>query len=638
MNLEVPTWARNAFRRGLAPEPELTVSEWADAHRILTGRSSAEPGPWRTLRFPYTREIMDALSVYSPVQRVALMGGRQVAKSEIGLNWIGYVMHHAPGPMLFVEPSVDMAKKTSRQRIAPMVEETPALRDRLVRATSKNPGNNMFVREFPGGILMLTGSNSSAALRSTPIRYLFANEADEYPDAVETKGSALSIAEACTNNFPNRKIYITGNPGTRGASRIEREYQRGDQRRYFIPCPTCGHMDYLTWSGFEDFVTQRGAGHHRIAWNEGEPRSAHMVCSKCGGKAREGDKEYMLPRGEWRATAQAEDPWTRSYHLSSLYSPFGFKSWGDCAVEFSAKKDDPTELRAFVNEVLGETWEERAEKVDADILAARGEVYAAQVPEGVGVLVASLDVQGDRLEVLVKGYGDAEESWFIEWEQFLGDPAQDEVWLEADRYLVSSFVHQSGMPLYVECATVDSGGHHTDEVYRFCKMHQRRRVAPGWSQQVVAVKGGSEVKLPLVGRPSKHNRYKVPLYVLCTDTGKGTVQARLRLQSPGPGFIHLPEGLDPEFCAQLASEKAIWHYVRGHKGRTWKKLRERNEAFDLEVYALAALKIMGEPFIRGLGARAHEWAAWTKPEAPPAATVPNIPRRQARGWVQGWRK
>lgn len=639
MTIEIPAWAVDAFRRGLKPEPQLTVSEWADDHRILTGRSSAEPGPWRTSRFPYSREIMDALSVYSPVQRVALMGGRQVAKSEIGLNWIGYVMHHAPGPMLFVEPSVDMAKKTSRQRIAPMVDETPVLRDRIVRATSKNPGNNMFVREFPGGILMLTGSNSSAALRSTPIRYLFANEADEYPDAVETKGSALSIAEACTNNFPNRKIYITGNPGTRGASRIEREYQRGDQRRYFIPCPSCGHMDYLTWTGFEDFVTQRGAGHHRIDWDEGQPRTARMVCSACGKSALEHQKGWMFERGEWRPTAENDDPLTRSYHLSSLYSPFGFKSWADCATEFLAKKDDPTELRAFVNEVLGETWEERAEKVDAELLAARGERYAAQVPDGVGVLVAAVDVQGDRLEVLVQGYGAQEESWFIEWEAFLGDPAQGEVWLEADKYLASGFSHQSGMPLRIECVAVDSGGHHTDEVYRFCNVRQRRRVAPGWSQQVYAVKGGTEVRQPLVGRPSRHNRYRTPLYVLCTDTGKGTILARLRLQAPGPGYIHLPEGLDPEFCAQLTAEKAVWRYSRGHKGRVWQKTRERNEAFDLEVYALAALKILGEPFIRSLGERAQKWAAW-RGAAPEPKLEPkqNLPQRPARSWVQGWRK
>ena len=481
MTLAAPDYGA-AYREGLRPEPELTVSEWADANRILTGRSSAEPGPWRTARFPFTREIMDALSVYSPVRRVVIMGGRQIAKSEVGLNWIGYVMHHAPGPMLLVEPSLDMAKKTSRQRLAPMIEDTPALRSRVTVATARAAGNNMFVKEFPGGILMLTGSNSSAALRSTPIRYLFANEADEYPDAVEDKGSALSIAEACTNNFPNRKILITGNPGIRGASRIEREFMRGDQRRYFIPCPRCGVFDFLTWNGYRDHVAQADAGHHRIAWDEGEPKTAHMVCGGCGGKVVEHKKEWMFPRGEWKALAEGDGD-TVSYHLSSLYSPFGFKTWAECAVEFLAKKDDPSELRSFVNEVLGETWEERAERVEPGTLAARLERYAAQVPEGAGVLVAAVDVQGDRLEVVVKGFGAGEESWLIEWEAFLGDPARPDVWLNCDRYLTQDFTHQSGRLLKIECVTVDSGGHHTDDVYKFCRARTRRALGP-WTQHM----------------------------------------------------------------------------------------------------------------------------------------------------------
>lgn len=636
-----------AWRAGLAPEPMLTVSEWAEAHRVLTGRSSAEPGPWRTARFPFAREIMDRLSVYDETRRIVLMGGRQLAKSEIGLNWIGYVIHHAPGPMLLVEPSVDMAKKTSRQRITPMIEETPALHDRIPVAHARAAGNNIFIKEFPGGMLMLTGSNSSAALRSTPIRYLFANEADEYPDTVEDKGSALSIAEACTNNFPNRKVYITGNPGVRGVSRIEYEFLAGDQRRYFIPCPRCGVFDFLTWNGFQDYVAQAGAGHHRIAWDEDEPRTAHMVCGACGGKVLEHEKEWMLPRGEWKPTAEGDGE-TVSYQISSLYSPFGFKSWADCATEFKKKHLDPSELRSFVNEVLGETWEERSEKVDVDTLMARQERYVGQVPEGVGVLVASVDVQGDRLEVIVKGYGAAEESWLIEWEAFPGDPARQDVWFAVDRYLTGTFTHASGRLLGVECVTVDSGGHHTDEVYRFCKPRQRRTLGKAptrWVQHLYAVKGGSETKAPLVGRPSRHNRYRTALYVLCTDTGKGTLMARLRIPTPGPGYVHLPAGLDPEYCEQLTAERAVWRYSRGQKGRVWQKQRDRNEALDLEVYALAALKILGEPFIRTLGERAQSLARPVEGGAPAAAPAPAgimapraLRRRKPTSWVDSWRK
>lgn len=648
---------RRAFARGLEPEPEYTVSEWADRHRVLTARSSAEPGDWRTDRFPFSREVMDSLSAASPVRRIVFMGGRQISKSEVGLNWIGYVMHHAPGPMLFVEPSVDMAKKTSRQRIAPMIEETPVLRERVPAKRSRDAGNTMFSIEFPGGILMLTGSNSSAALRSTPIRYLFANEADEYSDRVEDKGSALSIAEQCTNNFPNRKIYITGNPGVRGHSRIEKEFYAGDQRRYFIPCPHCGEMDFLTWNGFRDYVTNADGGHHRIGWEEGKPRTACMVCGKCGAKAFEHEKTWILAQGEWRPTLDAAgqpvgDGETRSYHLSSLYSPFGFKSWADCAVEFLKKKNDPVELRSFVNETLGDTFEEESEKVEAHDLMKPGrqERYLARVPEGVGVLVAAIDVQGDRLECKVKGYGAGEESWLIEWTSFLGDPAQPDVWAQADRYVAQEFAHQSGQKVRIEVVTIDSGGHHTDEVYRFCATRRKRRLGR-FTQFVRAVKGGHERKLPLVGRPTRHNRYGIPLYVLCTDTGKGAIMARLRLASPGPGYMHFPEGLELEYFEQLTAEKGVWKYVNGATVRVWISQRRENHAFDLEVYCLAALKIKGEQFSKGLGERAQQWARKVEGATPGPSPVepagesqpeqPFVPaqvrRPRRKGWMD-WRR
>jgi phage terminase large subunit GpA-like protein len=276
------------------------------------------------------------------------------------------------------------------------------------------------------------------------------------------------------------------------------------------------------------------------------------------------------------------------------------------------------------------------------------------VPSGVGVLVAAVDVQGDRLEAIVKGYGEAEESWLIEWEAFLGDPAQDAVWLALDKYLCGTFTTAGVRAVGIECVTIDSGGHHTDEVYRFCRTRTRRKLAAGntaWTQHLFAVKGGAETKLPLVGRPSRHNRYRTPLYVLCTDTGKGTILARLRIPAAGPGYIHLPNGLDREYCEQLVSEKAIWRYSKGHTGRIWKKQRDRNEAFDLEVYALAALKILGEPFIRGLGDRAQVWARRRGEAAPPPAPEPQEPatggvrapqnlyrRPRPGGWLNAWRK
>ena len=342
----------------------------------------------------------------------------------------------------------------------------------------------------------------------------------------------------------------------------------------------------------------------------------------------------MLERGEWRATAEGESR-TVGFHVSALYSPLGWKSWGKCATEFVAAKEDPFRLKTWVNTVLGECWEERGDSVSAGDLASRRERFAAEVPTGVGVLVAAVDVQGDRLEVAVKGYGAGEESWLIAFTQIHGDPARESVWLELDQFLAQEFEHESGQKLKVETTVVDSGGAHTEHVYRYTSARYGRRV--------FTVKGGNVAGRPLVERPSMHNRYRVPLFVLCVDTGKDVVLSRLRIASPGPGYVHLPEWADEEYLAQLTAEKAIRKYVKGRGAvRQWVKLRERNEALDLEVYALAALYIGGPALLRDLAGRAAKFArpaeAKREGEGPPSTPVrpPLGLRPRRRSWALNW--
>jgi phage terminase large subunit GpA-like protein len=339
----------------------------------------------------------------------------------------------------------------------------------------------------------------------------------------------------------------------------------------------------------------------------------------------------MLERGKWRPTVLGEVN-AVGFHLSALYSPLGWKSWAECAAEFLIAKDDPFKLKTWVNTVLGETWEERGDSVQAGSLATRLERYPAEVPTGVGALVAAVDVQGDRLEAAVKGYGAGEESWLIAFTQIHGDPALETVWGELDQFLAQEFQHQSGQKLRVGITVVDSGGAHTEHVYRYAQSRYGRRVFP--------VKGGSLTGRPLVERPSVHNRYRVPLFVLCVDTGKDVVLSRLRISSPGPGFVHLPEWADEEYLAQLTAEKAIRKYVRGRGAvREWVKLRERNEALDLEVYALAALYIQGRAFIQSLTNLASQLARpaiqgeVANEERPPHRPLLRPPKS---GWVNRW--
>ncbi|SFC88022.1 Phage terminase large subunit (GpA) [Tropicimonas isoalkanivorans] len=249
-----------SWRRGMRPDPDLTVSEWADRHRWLSSRASAEPGRYRTDRTPYLREIMDALSPKHPAQRISFMKAAQVGATEAGNNWAGFVIHHAPGPMLAVLPTVEMAKRASRGRLDPLIAESPVLRERVTPARSREAGNSMLSKEFPGGILVLTGANSSTGLRSMPARYIFLDEVDTYPASADEEGDPITLTEARTTTFAHRrKVFKVSTPTIRGLSRIEREYEASDQRRFFVPCPHCGHMQ---WLQFE-----------RLRWEKGRPET-----------------------------------------------------------------------------------------------------------------------------------------------------------------------------------------------------------------------------------------------------------------------------------------------------------------------------------------------------------------------------
>jgi phage terminase large subunit GpA-like protein len=462
-----------------------------------------------------------------------------------------------------------------------------------------------------------------------PIRYVFCDEIDEFPGDVEGQGDPIYLAEKRTTTFARRKVFLVSTPTIKGLSRIEREFLASDQRRYYVPCPFCGNFDWIRWEN--------------IRWDENQPKTAALACLNCGSLIDEHHKTTMLAKGEWRPTAESSSG-TVGFHLSSLYSPLGWKSWSSCVEEFLQSKSEPVKLKTWINTVLGNTWEERGDSADPSVLISRAERYAAEVPNGVGVLVASVDVQGDRLEAQVKGYGAAEESWLVAFSQFHGDPGRETVWHELDAFLQQEFTHESGRKVRIECVTVDSGGHHSEQVYRFCKVRSGRRV--------FAVRGGGERGKPVVGRATQHNRYRTALFTLCVDTAKEIVMSRLRIGSPGPGYCHLPEWVDAEYVAQLTAEKAIRKYVKG-KGtvREWVKTRERNEALDLEVYCLAALYILGPAFVRALPERAAQWA---KPQAVSAATplearpAQSFPRRKGwatsglwrgrRGsWVDGWR-
>ncbi|MCI1193605.1 phage terminase large subunit family protein [Calidifontimicrobium sp. SYSU G02091] len=576
-----------AWREGLTPDPLLTVSAWADRYRLLSTKESAEPGRWRTARTPYLREIMDCLSPTSPIERVVFMKGAQVGGTELGLNWVGYAIHHAPGPMMIVWPTTEMAQRNSKHRIDPLVEESPVLREIIAPARSRDSGNTVLMKEFRGGVLVMTGANSAVGLRSMPVRYLFLDEVDAYPLDVDGEGDAIHLAEARTRTFTRRKILLVSTPTIAGASIIEREYEASDQRRYFVPCPHCAHRQ---WLRFE-----------QLRWEPGRPQDAAYVCEACEEPIAEHHKPRMLELGQWQAQAESR---TAGFHLSSLYSPW--RRWREIAESWEkatrAEGRSVAMIKTFKNHELGETWVEEGEAPDWQRLLERREEYPiGTVPAGGLLLTAGADVQKDRIEASVWAFGRGKECWLVEHRVLMGDTARDDVWQRLGEMIDETWTHASGARMPLARFAIDTG-FATQEAYAFV-----RRVRDG---RVMAVKGTPK-GAALIGTPTavdvtqggKRLRRGVKVFSVAVGIAKRELYDHLRLAPDvaedgvrpayPAGYVHLPK-IDAEFLQQLCAEQLVTRRDRhGFAVREWQKMRERNEALDCYVYARAAASAAG---------------------------------------------
>ena len=575
----------------LRPPPEMTVSEWADGFRMLDSRSSAEPGPWRTSRTPYLKEPMDHMGPQSPLKRVVLMFASQVGKTEGLLNTAGYFIDYDPAPMMMVQPTDKAMERFSRQRITPLVEETPVLKAKVSESKSRASGNTLSVKEFPGGVWLLVGANSPTDLASSPIRILLLDEVDRFPRDLGAEGDPISLAEARTRTFHNRKICEVSTPTVHLESRIEADFARTDQRYYEVPCPHCGTYQRLVWA--------------QVVWPKGEPLLASYQCAHCDELIPHSAKARMLAQGEWCPEDEdvaemkrkefdpplSRDPEAVGYALSTLYSPW--YSWGAMAAQFVRCAKDPVLLKVFVNTLLGEAWHDQSgEGVEGEGLLARRETYGPgsggpELPRGVAVLTAGADVQADRITIEVVGWGAGEESWSVEVVDVYGDtsvppsPQGGDVWAEAEAVLSTTYAHESGGRLGVEAFCCDSG-HQSLNVYQWIRPRQRKR---WW-----AVKGRAGDHKLWPRSPSRNNKGRVDLYLLGVDQGKEQTYARLRIEDPGPGFCHFGHHNDATYFSELTAEVKRTKFVRGHRSTYWHLPNgRRNEALDRRVYALAAL-------------------------------------------------
>lgn len=555
---------------------------------MLSAESSAEPGKWDTARAEYQREPMDAAS--EPlVDIIVLMFASQTGKTSIEENIVGFHIDQDPSPVLFLMPTLDMAQAFSKDRLAPMVRDTPALQGKIGDARARDSDNTLLHKGFPGGHITMAGANSPASLASRPIRLLLCDEIDRYPPSAGTEGDPVSLAQKRTTAFWNKKIVLSATPTVKGASRIEVAYEESDQRRFWVPCPHCGHDQTLRWP--------------QVRWPADHPEEAKYCCEACGTLWSDIERWRAVSKGVWRAAKPFNG--TAGFHLNEIYSPW--IELADMVKAFLEAKAHPERLKVWVNTALAETWEEDAERMDAGSLQERTEDWGDPLPPDILMLTAGIDLQIDRAEVEVVGWGVGEESWSVEHRILYGDPSGPELWKELSAYLESRFEVEGKGELAITAACIDSG-YQTQAVYQWARDKFRRRFYP-----VKGIAGAGRPVWPK--RASKNVKGGVNLFLVGVDAAKDMIYARLKLKAPGPGYCHFPKDRDAEYFRQLTAERVHTRHVKGFAVRVYEKDPSiRAEALDCRVYAYAALVSLN---VNWGGLQKH-----FEPKPDPVATMP----------------
>ena len=572
---------------GMKPPEDLTVSQWADKNRRLTSESSAEVGKWRTSRTPYMFDILDSFT--DPlIEHIVVVAASQVGKSETINNMVGYCIDQDPGPILLIQPTIDDVKRYSEMRIAPMIRETRCLKRKVADPKSRDAANTKRQKSFPGGVLVMTGSNVAHDLSSMPIRYVFGDERDRWATSAGSEGDPWELAVARTRTFYNKKMVEVSTPTVKGASAIENSYNLGTMERWKTKCPHCGEYVEITFDNI------------RFEWDaaeNGDKKIFHIseifyMCPECGGIS---DEHTMKSQpAKWVATVPEarKHHKTRSFWLTAWVSPWA--TWESIILQFLQAGTDSAKLQVVYNTQFGELWEERGNMASEDDVMARREVYEAEVPDGVLLLTCGVDTQDDRLEYEVVGHRRFGETWGIKKGVILGRPDTEEVWERLDEVLSHKYKFKSGVSLQISLTFIDEGGHFTQEVRQHCLARQYNHV--------FAIKGANRPDIPYTAPPKKQKIVvngkvigQVWVYEIGVNAGKQKIVDNLRVQSPGANYCHFPlrDDYGKQFFKQLMSEHLAYVPKLKHPWQ-WQKIpgHERNEAFDIRNYNLAACEIL----------------------------------------------
>lgn len=617
-----------AARRIYRPVARRGAVEWAETERVLSAEASAEAGRYSLDRTPWWRDVLAAFADET-TEEILVAKSSQVGYTELLNTFIGWVMAEDPSSMLMIQPTVEMAEAWSKERLAPMLRDTPALAGILraeTRGMARSSDDTLRRKAFPGGWLAILGANSPASLASRPVRRVIGDERDRWPVSAGAEGDPMELARRRTITFWNRKIIEGGTPTEEDASPTWAKWLTSTRERWHVPCPHCGTVQPLVWKDAEGtyrIIADRDAEGRLV------PETAAYLCDQ-GCVIEERDKGAMVAAGRWVAeTAGAR---VRGFHVWAAYSPW--MSWAEILREFEAARGSEPLLRVFVNTILGLPFAPAAEKLDPDKLAARVEAFGdpALPPPWVGLLTAGVDVQGSRLEYVVIGWGDGERAVILEYGQVEGDPGQPETWAALTRELA-----RPRGDLRVTAVAADTG-YRPETVWAWADGRLPFRLFP--------VKGQDGRGRLLIQKPGAvtHKRTRRP-WLVGTDTAKDALAARLRSVPDGPQGLRFADALPPEFFQHLTAEKLVTVYVGHRPTRRWQLMAgRRNEGLDCTVYALAALHGLGTHVVGQLAAlvarRSAGRAPLAAPEAQPAAVgvqAPTRPQPRRGGFANRWR-
>ena len=524
------------------------------------------------------------------VREIVVMKSAQVGWTELLGNVVAYYIDRDAAPILLIQPTLEMGEAWSKDRLAPMIRDTPALLGKIKDARTRDSGNTLLHKTFPGGHITVAGANSPAGLASRPIRIVLCDEVDRYPASAGTEGDPISLARKRSTTFWNRKLLMGSTPTVKGASRIESAFEASDQRHYLVPCPHCEEMDRLQWPN--------------VKWDQDHPRKAYYACPHCGGVIEDRHKQYMLARGKWVASQDSDG--IAGFHINELYSPWvGF---GDTAASFIDAKRSPETLQTWVNTALGETWVERGDAPSHErVMAMRSDYQSKEVPDGAILLTAGVDVQKNRLVYVVKAWGLGMASWLVEFGTVFGETDLPDVWTRLRDVLSTEYGDHR-----IRMTMIDSG-FRADAVYAFCRTFPAAVPSKGHDtlQQPVRM---SRVDVSIRGIVIKNG---VKLWHVDSGWFKTMIHGRIDWPQDQPGAWHLPLDISDDYAQQLVAESKITL----PSGKViWKRHDRENHALDAEVYATAAARVLGVERMRGNKA----------PEAPQPTSLPQIPTAQPK--------